>query len=900
MKTISVNVSKSPMKILAFLLSLALLVTSISGAGLVLATDSTAQADGAKSVKNLSSVVNPDDGKEMFVVNSTFYDYYSDSQVSGASGTKPGAIDDGVYGTDNRATENSFTKFNNMLYDKLNYSSYTTKYKYPLYCGLFYSNQPSSSNGGFYYNDSDSNSSTKNFWLGANSSQRGGGKEGTASTVNAVTQGLVDDTLSASGNVTQEGKNVPFFDKDFLTGTTFSGTSLPLGEVKENVSFPFRTIVDEKTGVATYKFDSRYDTVHFNSKGQLDYLGYNNPYNPKVQVYDQKNDNDNDRTGYQPGFFPYNSASDSSSTRLNYGFGVKIDIPFNMTSDGKINGQDIVFDFSGDDDVWVFIDGYLVLDLGGAHGRAEGNINFSEQNAVVSAVKDNTDAFAERNHWYVTDEKITKNVTTNFSAELVKSLKNTSSSHTLTMFYMERGKIESNMMINFNLPQPNSLTVTNKITMDRVNDALKPATKEQTDIEMFSYDLNDQTDKKSDGILLQDNGSITYTDQFKTGNVLDLAEKKLTDEERTLNKFYDTKWDLNDERLQISTSDGKDNYAVSDGRSGGDTFLFQNKSDAPTTNLIVNYVNDVLVGNLVFTKDLVNGVEDEGEEFNFKVKFSEVFGGPSKEDTYEGEYKVMDKDGSTTTKTAKNGVITLKAHQAAIISGIPVQTKYEVEEVQKDGSLYFLENVTKLGSDYSGKTAAGMISEEQSENEFTFVNNKREIPVTEAPATPEPVTPPAVTEEPTVAPTATPTLVPTVEPTAVPTLVPTAEPTVVPTATPEPFKPMEQATEVPATPTPEPTQEPEEIPDFNNPPAEDEEETDDEEEPDVEEEPDDEEEPEEEETDAEDVDVDADEPTTTPKTGDSTNLIFWVLSVVISAGAVIFTGKDLFWKKKER
>ena len=906
MKTISINVSKSPMKILAFLLSLALLVTSISGAGIVFATDSSLQSDGAKSTKSLSSVINPDTNEEMFVVNSTFYDYYSDSQVNGASGTTPGKIDDGVYGTDYKSTENSFTKFNTMLYNECGYNSYTTNYKLPLYCGLFYNSQPAASNGNFYFNDSDSNNVAKNFWLAANSSQRGGGKEGTVATVNAVTQGLVDDKLSDSGIVTQAGKNVPFFDKEFLTTTKHEGKTIPLGEVKENVSFPFRTVVNEN-GVSSYQFDSRYDTVRFNSNNQLDYLGYNKTYNKDVQVLDQKKDNDNATVGYQPGFFPYNSSSESSSTSLYYGYGVKIDIPFNMTKDGKINGEDIIFEFSGDDDVWVFIDGHLVLDLGGAHGRAEGKIDFAAQTAWVSAAKDNKEAFSVRNYWNVTDEYINKNITTNFSEELVESLKKTSTSHTLTMFYMERGKIESNMKINFNLPQPNSLTVTNKITMDRVNDSLKPATKEQTDIELFSYVLNDQTDEKDSSFTLKDKENTTYTDAFKTGNVLDLTETQLTDENRVLKELYETKWDLNDEKVQISTSEGKDNYAVSDDRSQKDnSFLFLNKSDAPTTNLTANYVNDVLVADLTFTKDVASGVEYDGEEFNFKVKFSNVFGGPSKTATYEGKYLVREGE-KVEEKTTQDGIITLKAHQAAVIQGVPVLTKYEVEEVQKNGSLYFLDKVTKYGEEnYSGKTATGTISKEENSNQFTFVNGKSEIPVTEAPATPEPVTPPAVTKEPTPEPTKAPTPEPTVEPTAIPTLeptkAPTSEPTAVPTPTPKPLAPLDQATEVPATEVPA-TPEPTEVPDYNNPSAEDEEEVEEEEPTEIEEEEEPEEEEdieEEEDEDVEDVEVDADTPVDSPKTGDSTNLIFWMLSVVISAGAVILTGKDLFWKKRER
>ena len=132
-------------------------------------------------------------------------------------------------------------------------------------------------------------------------------------------------------------------------------------------------------------------------------------------VLDQKCD---DGDGVKPGFFPYNTASDSDSTSLNYGFGLKIEIPFNMTSDGKINGQDIVFNFSGDDDVWVFIDDELVLDIGGAHGEVTGNINFSEQYATVSGVKDNSAAFESRNYWYVTDKNIKRDVQSSFPSTL--------------------------------------------------------------------------------------------------------------------------------------------------------------------------------------------------------------------------------------------------------------------------------------------------------------------------------------------------------------------------------------------------------------------------------------------------------------------------------------------------
>lgn len=922
MNKISINVTKSPMKILAFVLSIVLFVTSISGVGMALATDSTAKTDGVSTL-DLVKVINPDTNEEMFTVKSTFYDYYSDSQVRGANGAKPGKIDDGKYGTKDRATDNSFVKFNTALLNSYDYGKASATNRYPLYCGLFFGDQDSNVNGGFYYKNDSASNIGKNFWLGANSSQKGGGSLGLHASVNAATQGLVDDTLDAEGNITQSnGQEIlPYFNKGFLTGTTHENSKLALGSVTENVAFPFRTV--DKNGVKTYEFDSKHDTVHLKDNGQLEYLGYNSTYNSKVQVLDQKRD---DGDGTKPGFFPFNIASDGDTTHLNYGFGLKLEIPFNMTSDGKINGQDIVFNFSGDDDVWVYIDGQLVLDIGGAHGEVTGKINFSEQYATVSGVKDNSIAFAARNTFYVTDTGIKKDVKREFPATLVQALKDTKKSHTLTMFYMERGKIESNMKVNFNLPKPNSLILTNEITMDRVNGAFKTDTKKQTDKDIFSYDVKDTDDEKSDLPLLKDGESTTYTDQFTTGDNMGIKETGLTNENRVLDQLYDTKWDLNDQSAQISNSENRDSYMVSDDRaSKEDQFLFENLGDTGTTNLIANYHNDVLVGDLVVCKDLSDDKEYDDEEFQFKVTFSEVFGGSSDEKAYKGDYYVTYSDGTGKTKNTDNGIITLKAHEAATITGIPVQTKYEVTELQEDEN-YELVSVGKHGEDYQKQVASGTISKEYGANYFIFVNAKIATPEptveptvepTEVPKKPAVATEPAITAEPTKEPTPEPTAEPTKEPTPEPTKEVTPEPTLIPTVAPTKaptMAPTVAPTDVPiiivgdegeeptvaptvkptAEPTVAPTVTPSEIPTVAPTMAPTAEPT---------------------EVPIEEVDVPNEKvkvtkapikpvepelPAAPPKTGDQTNLFFWLMSVVISAGAVLITGRELFFRKREK
>ena len=172
-----------------------------------------------------------------------------------------------------------------------------------------------------------------------------------------------------------------------------------------------------------------------------------------------------------------------------------------MSETGKLTAadgtqKDITFNFSGDDDVWVYVDGVLVLDLGGAHKVSSGSINFSDMKVIYKAAVDSSDNINSRTADPKTNDKYATNkdyVTTVDLAKIFKANgaefnnKNSSKKHTLQMFYMERGSFDSNCSISFNLPQNTGLLVRNDVNFDSVNPGLKDATMGVANKDYFSY-----------------------------------------------------------------------------------------------------------------------------------------------------------------------------------------------------------------------------------------------------------------------------------------------------------------------------------------------------------------------------------------------------------------------------
>lgn len=306
----------------------------------------------------------------------------------------------------------------------------------------------------------------------------------------ASVQGLAGNTLSSTSKnengcgylLTADGSsNMPLFDYDKLrSNTDVAGTS----NVYEGLNFPF----NESTfnGITTYSYDS------FTDKNRV--IDVDGDF--KVDKYSNATVGNDKGVG----FFPFDKTTATNNANK-YGFGTEFDIDFYMSETGTLTAadgtqKDITFNFSGDDDVWVYVDGVLVLDLGGAHKVSSGSINFSDMKVIYKAAVDSSDNINNRtaepktNDKYATDEKY---VTTVDLAKIFKANgaefnnKNSSKKHTLQMFYMERGSFDSNCSVSFNLPQNTGLLVRNDVNFDSVNPGLKDATMGIANKDYFSY-----------------------------------------------------------------------------------------------------------------------------------------------------------------------------------------------------------------------------------------------------------------------------------------------------------------------------------------------------------------------------------------------------------------------------
>lgn len=412
-------------------------------------------------------------------INSTFYDYYTDYEMNGFNRDNY----EGENGTSQRNWV-TFRQFDQALSDYYRES----RVQIPIYTGHFQLNndrnqfQHIAGTLNLFGWDSNSNSDNYKKFLSTNNSVlniNGADKDDDGTPFyDYAAWGLVADQLKDDGLYTAYNEALePHFNKEFLLGE--NSKNAKLGEVYENVSFPF-TKVKNEDGVDYWTFDSAEttlamrkdtssDSYYLKDVGNQDWA--RNVNSTGEQDWDHTWDNGTQHaTSTEYGFFPFNETSTGSSgVTYNYGFGTKIEFNFRLTEDRTALAEDpssrtgtkevpITFEFSGDDDVWVFIDGKLALDVGGAHGRVTGNLNFKDKTATVSHVKASA-----------ADGIQGAKQTSNFEIQGENS-----SIHTLTMYYMERGMWESNMKITFNFPDENLFEVEKQVDTEDVNKEIFP------------------------------------------------------------------------------------------------------------------------------------------------------------------------------------------------------------------------------------------------------------------------------------------------------------------------------------------------------------------------------------------------------------------------------------------
>lgn len=489
----------------------------------------------AESGKNVTVVDIDNSGtftqqKDTKYITSTLYDYYTDYELNGLNrdsapiigGSQRGLV---TFEQFDRALSRAYTKNDNV--------------KYPLYTGHF---QPSIGDWGNRFADvaggmklygwDDVGSDKYNTFMAVNNSALDD-KGKTLSKDNSnntfvydrTFQGLVESKTSDStanglpllrteNSDTTKALVDPHFNEAFLQGDNSFNTVL--GKVYKDVSFPFTkdavfkssTNENDPEKYAQYwYYDSSKASLYLkqdqtNGKYYLESPGKDSDGKPITD----DNSKNIDATGGQDGthgFFPFNqTVSTVVASRYNYGFGAKLQFDFTLTSDGQVvvgkdaSGKDIEvpikFFFSGDDDVWVYIDGKLVLDVGGAHDKASGLLEFGADSTVTPYVSSNKNTTQDGTIVYKTYTGTPKTVCFNDKPVTFKNmgdlihLDKDRTTHTLTMFYMERGMWESNMAVAFNFPDNNKLQVEKQVDLSKVNTAFKSLFQNQ---KLFTFTL---------------------------------------------------------------------------------------------------------------------------------------------------------------------------------------------------------------------------------------------------------------------------------------------------------------------------------------------------------------------------------------------------------------------------
>lgn len=339
-------------------------------------------------------------------------------------------------------------------------------------------------------------------------------------TGNYICSGLVEKSLDKSNNIVFTNTEPGLFRSDDTTNSYGK-------KIYTNVGLPFQ--YDKTTNY--YTFNSNKMSAHFTDEkpaGSNTNLTYST--SPQT-ITDLSVQGKSDKASW----LPFDEGTSATMTSATYHFGMQAVIPFSMTANGKMNAADeksadIKFDFSGDDDVWVFVDGKLVLDIGGIHNEMAGTMNFATNEWKVLKSTDNTnkDTVGDMN-----DQKKTGQL---FNDKNGKGVLGTdretfaaTTSHTLTVFYLERGAGASNCKIRFNLPMEDSVSVKKLVSdKDSAGSAISADTQEAINNREFAFKLfkNDEPLKNTNYIILDESNQPIDTATTESDGTFKLKNKQ--------------------------------------------------------------------------------------------------------------------------------------------------------------------------------------------------------------------------------------------------------------------------------------------------------------------------------------------------------------------------------------
>lgn len=515
-------------------------------------------------------------------VSSTLYDYYTDYELNGNNRDKYNS----EYYTPGKgggfASQRSwvvFRQFDRALSDY--YSNCNAQY--PIYTGHF---QPTYLDWGIKFETISSELNLFGFnlrrFMAINNSTIN--EDGSGTRYDYAYQGLVQDHTSTSDATgepllkdTKEDTKVvePHFNKEFLSGT--NSKNAKLGDVYNNVAFPFtkKQIFDEDKGVDYWYFDSQDTTLYLkqDSDTKQYFLKSSTENRERSRNLDsdsaQKTITKNGQNVSSYGYFPFNeTATVGRASTYNYGFGTKLQMDFTLTDDGMVEADkadgktSIKFFFSGDDDVWVFIDGQLALDVGGAHGKVSGLLEFGkkeeegkEKNSVTAYVSKVKKGGTPESNQNGSPAKTVKynGEDINFYAQGTTLTFDKGQKHTLTMYYMERGMWESNMAVAFNFPDNNELQVQKEVDLKNVtDDDFKNCFKNQ---KIFNFTIKNQATHygTKDAAGPDESGTPSHVVNLATSKI-EPATKEKEDEyifESVTNPWPDSKPDTGQNTEQV-------------------------------------------------------------------------------------------------------------------------------------------------------------------------------------------------------------------------------------------------------------------------------------------------------------------------------------------------------------